>query len=418
MPRHLRLLRRAAEWQVAGDAARAGDQAIWLGYLRSYENMGVVDASCEGACACEQRVDAHFGESRTSITVVQRIVLRLLPEVPGCCTLKLAISNATSSGGHKFKVLSLLLAQAVSTSWRPPGTNVPAAWTMDSMGEYNATDDENEKKFIESERREERKANARKKAEEKNSRKPHVAHCIVGQARGLTRPAVYNSIRTNVVDAFGGLPSIFMVIKASKAQEQTALQRVNSTWYKVLQPTRISVTIGAVSDNAARAALRPQCRASGFETQFAIMSLDGLNCLRLVESVEALRGRRFDVVTKLRPDEQICNPWPSRRRFDWRGHYARRVAAYWREERGVHDHVAIMSRRVAGIYFGSYALLNSYSSPTECVDDRASFRSICNYFGGNRSVWPECLLTRWLIRSKVEFGRMLGPGTICPTLLS
>ena len=139
---------------------RAGDQAIWLGYLRSYENMGVVDASCEGACACEQRVDAHFGESRTSITVVQRIVLRLLPKVPGCCTLKLAISNATSSGGHKFKVLSLLLAQAVSTSWRPPGTNVPAAWTMDSMGEYNATDDENEKKFIESERREERKANA------------------------------------------------------------------------------------------------------------------------------------------------------------------------------------------------------------------------------------------------------------------
>ena len=70
------------------------------------------------------------------------------------------------------------------------------------------------------------------------------------------------------------------------------------------------------------------------------------------------------------------------------------------------------------MYFGSYALLNLYSSPTECVDDRASFRSICNYFGGNRSVWPECLLTRWLIRSKVEFGRMLGPGTICPTLLS
>ena len=84
----------------------------------------------------------------------------------------------------------------------------------------------------------------------------------------------------------------------------------------------------------------------------------------------------------------------------------------------MNDHVAIMPRRVAGMYFGSYALLNSYSSPTECVDDRASFRSICNYFGGNRSVWPECLLTRWLIRSKVEFGRMLGPGTICPTLLS
>ena len=245
--------------------------------------------------------------------------------------------------------------------------------------------------------------------------RPHVAHCIVGQARGLTRPAVYNSIRTNVVDAFGGLPSIFMVIKASTAQEQTALQRVNSTWYTVLQPTRISVTIGAASDNAARAALRPQCRASGLETQFAIVSLDGLNCLRLVESVEALRGRRFDVVTKLRPDEQICNPWPSWRRFDWRGHYAQRVATYWRAEHGVNDHVAIMPRRVAGMYFGSYALLNLYSSPTECVDDRASFRSICNYFGRNRSVSPECLLTRWLIRSEVEFdnGRMLGPGTTC-----
>ena len=147
---------------------RASDQAIVRACV--LRGMGVVDASCEGACACEQRVDARLA-SRAPRSRWCRIVLRLKPEVPGCCTLKLSISNATSSGGHKFKVLSLLLAQAVSNSWQPPGTKVTAAWTMDSMGEYNATDDENEKKFISSERREERKANARKKAEEKKAKR-------------------------------------------------------------------------------------------------------------------------------------------------------------------------------------------------------------------------------------------------------
>jgi hypothetical protein len=250
---------------------------------------------------------------------------------------------------------------------------------------------------------------------------PWVAHCIVGQARGFTQKAVWSSLRTNVIDAFGGgRTDCFLHLKADGPTDLDALRRPDSAWRMALQPTAVNIIRdgrGTDLRNTTRAALRPQCHRSGLETQFAIVSLDGLECLRLIEAEEARLGRKYDLVTKLRPDEQICEPWPSWRIADWKdGHYTRTVATFRRGERGVHDHVALMTRALADVYFGAFRLLNTFSSPTECVDDRASFASTCNYDPGSHdAVWPECLLTRWLTANSIGFdnGALLGWERVC-----
>ena len=102
--------------------------------------------------------------------------------------------------------------------------------------------------------------------------------------------------------------------------EHRELLRPDSAWRESLRPPAVRVLDGQSSDDEAKeSSLRLPCWKAGYETVFGIVSLNGRACLRLVETEEARRGRRYDVVTKLRPDEQICEPWPSWRRFEWRG---------------------------------------------------------------------------------------------------
>lgn len=51
-----------------------------------------------------------------------------------CCRLTVRIEEGTSSLEHKFKVVALLLAQAMpSNNWQPPGTKVDAGSALDMM---------------------------------------------------------------------------------------------------------------------------------------------------------------------------------------------------------------------------------------------------------------------------------------------
>lgn len=136
-----------------------------------------------------------------------------------------------------------------------------------------------------------------------------------------------------------------------------------------------------------------------------------------MEAEEARRGRRYDVVTKLRPDEQICAPWPSWRRFEWRGPvYSRTLATYPRAEPGIVDHVALMARGLADTYFGAFQVLETAAnaSSTECVNDREQFKPFCNALW-SKHLWQECLLTYWLKQNHVGYdsGRLLGDGKMC-----
>ena len=243
---------------------------------------------------------------------------------------------------------------------------------------------------------------------------PLVAHCIVGLARGFTSVHVWRSIRENVVDAFGGHADIFMVLKHGEDRsERHELLQPNSAWRKSLRPLAVLVLDGRNSDaHAKESSLRPSCSNAGYETVFGIVSLNGRACLQLVEAEEARRGRRYDVVTKLRPDEQICAPWPSWRQYNWRGPvYSRTIATYWRGEPGINDHVALMARDLADTYLGAFKVLETAAnaSSSECVNDREQFKPFCNQLW-SKFLWQECLLTYWLKQSHVGYdnGRLLG----------
>ena len=91
---------------------------VALSYLTSYQHMGVVDLRCEASCAClPQQIDAHHigdrSERNESVSKTRgfsvRPVSALAPHVAPGCVLRLTVLKSTSSRGHKFKVLSLIV---------------------------------------------------------------------------------------------------------------------------------------------------------------------------------------------------------------------------------------------------------------------------------------------------------------------
>ena len=105
----------------AGEKAERGAQrtALWVGYLRSYEHMGRASLGCSGRCRCRADViDAHETKRSVSVTDVRRVELVWTPrrkvtavDVGGCgsCTLTMTVLSNSSSGEHKFKVMSFLI---------------------------------------------------------------------------------------------------------------------------------------------------------------------------------------------------------------------------------------------------------------------------------------------------------------------
>ena len=82
---------------------------VEIGYLTSYEHMGMATASCVAGCECETlSLDAHTTQ-HASIT---RSVT-MWPSEHAACTLRVRVQNATRSGEHKFKLQFMLLGVAM-----------------------------------------------------------------------------------------------------------------------------------------------------------------------------------------------------------------------------------------------------------------------------------------------------------------
>eukprot|EP00873_Tetraselmis_striata_P008990 jgi/Tetstr1/429254/TSEL_019173.t1 len=80
---------------------------LTLVYLQSYERMGQLSVACRGGCACQAAtVDAHSA-ARHSVTQSREVGLQRLGG--GACEVHLEVLPATSSGGHKFKLVQVAL---------------------------------------------------------------------------------------------------------------------------------------------------------------------------------------------------------------------------------------------------------------------------------------------------------------------
>ena len=123
----------------AGGAAARSPKVLWLGYLRSYEHMGRVRVSCDGGCSClATLIDAHDTKDGVSVTDVRRVVLRAARRGvgeereaagrgAGCCSVRLRVAQGSSSGEHKFKLMSLLLGGADANSLQTFSLRVAAS---------------------------------------------------------------------------------------------------------------------------------------------------------------------------------------------------------------------------------------------------------------------------------------------------
>lgn len=109
-------------WPAVGSGVRP-PSVLWVGFLRSYEHMGKARVSCSGACGCaDDLIDGHDIKDGVSVTDVRKVGLRPARRgraavstdaadaaADACCRVQLKIDPGTTSGEHKFKVMSLLL---------------------------------------------------------------------------------------------------------------------------------------------------------------------------------------------------------------------------------------------------------------------------------------------------------------------
>ena len=87
-----------------------GHVLLQLHHLVSYAGMGAARVECAAGCACAPRVvDAHrVGEVR-NVSVFEAVELAATAQKGPPCELVVTVLNATSSGGHKFKLRALVV---------------------------------------------------------------------------------------------------------------------------------------------------------------------------------------------------------------------------------------------------------------------------------------------------------------------
>lgn len=85
------------------------DMVVWLGYLVSYESMGVANVTCVGGCSCDAaRVDGHISERRS-----QQALTKVLVSQSEACRLVVRVAEETRSSHHKFKVSGVMVSRDV-----------------------------------------------------------------------------------------------------------------------------------------------------------------------------------------------------------------------------------------------------------------------------------------------------------------
>ena len=249
---------------------------------------------------------------------------------------------------------------------------------------------------------------------------PLVAHLIVGQVRGFLDPRVLHSLRTQTIEAFGGIPDVFLYLKHELNDSLAAIEAAARSLGPRVQ---LELRQGAESDHNMRQRLG--CRTlQKYERNFGIASMDRREAFNMVIEHEKKRRQRYDLILRLRPDEFFCSPLPRHGQVDWLGAYSNKLAAFQAYTApGIQDHAAAMNRAVADVYFDSYRELGDVcaAAKQEGIADlpRALYSGLCNYHAtsnwSQKSVPAECIQVRWLITQGVthDNGAVFGPSRSC-----
>jgi hypothetical protein len=227
-----------------------------------------------------------------------------------------------------------------------------------------------------------------------------VAVCVVGEVRGFASPQLAHMMKRSL-DGLHADVSTFVYLKVRDNTERIAMtddivktaNHINATILKV-------VTIL----ERKREESNPECplRRGSMREKFAVVSADQQTCFEMVKSHEDSVGKQFDWILKLRPDQGHCKPFPPVTALQGLSP----AIFVHRADGRVHDHIAIMPRALAPIYF------SAGSEVMECVE-RAFYNSVCHRSSGD--VPNECLLGSWIHRHNVtvDNGCVLGAESFC-----
>ncbi|KAG2429693.1 hypothetical protein HYH02_013951 [Chlamydomonas schloesseri] len=86
---------------------RTQEVTVELGYLRSYENMGRANVSCEGGCACKTWTLEGHHDQRNSQTFLQGFPVSQAEE----CIIAVRVLETSSTGKHKVKISGVMVSE-------------------------------------------------------------------------------------------------------------------------------------------------------------------------------------------------------------------------------------------------------------------------------------------------------------------
>ena len=95
-------------------AGYTGNVVMGVGYLQSYEHMGMFKVDCVSGCKCEGMPgrNANFG-AQLSIYQTAYFGVSQSPE----CQIRITSLSNTTSGEHKIKFDTVLVATGMTESW-------------------------------------------------------------------------------------------------------------------------------------------------------------------------------------------------------------------------------------------------------------------------------------------------------------
>lgn len=230
-------------------------------------------------------------------------------------------------------------------------------------------------------------------------------------------PQVWKSIQQYAIDALGGSTNdVFIHVALAQGDNITAInataRQFQPTGLEYVTPTERAARFDSYTADVR--AINGSCSHGPgrmFWDKFAPITMDLRSCYSMIQNSERARGRTYDIVVKLRLDEEICAPLKHYSAFDWnKRHEENRIAVWARNDPTdpknvvVDDHLAVMPRRAADVYLRANEELLT-CAPYDAYTPHCGWK----YRG------TECYLSKWLFFNDVSFdhGATLGQPSYC-----
>mgnify|MGYP001393037692 CR=1 FL=1 len=187
-----------------------------------------------------------------------------------------------------------------------------------------------------------------------------VAHCITGQARSITLPCVRDALARNVFAQFPEKKqAAFVHFSTAPASKLNLLRKVVVDTENVSLLKKLAWSLPFVKNVSVGPATVPSCLAQRVRDAATILMWNSIRaCFDMVRVFEKRNDIRFGTISRLRPDAVFFAALPS---------VQLSLPVAWIPKGGLlqgcsrcaNDHLAIVHREVAELYFEGIAKLSS-----------------------------------------------------------